>query len=72
VTIAELEKAVVRAALRWHHYRERYTWLRPSSIEGEEPHRMSYDRHWDKLEELEKVRDEAVADLAAARKEARR
>lgn len=73
MTIAALEKAVVRASLRWHNYRERYAPLKKAPGYPQlAPDRWADDHTHDKIEELEQAWQESVAHLAKARKRARR
>lgn len=66
-----VERDAIKAALRFHNYRERHTTVKKFS-NGGEPYRMAFDHIWDKLDELEKARDAAVAALAKARRKGRR
>lgn len=71
--LAELEKAVVRAGLRWHNYRERYAPLsKAPGYPQLEPARWADDATHDKCDELEAKLEQAIAMLAEARKRARR
>lgn len=67
--IDALERDVLRAALRWHNYRERHA---PVSTHPNypnlSPHRWASDRIWDRVDALEEAHHQAIARLAAARK----
>jgi hypothetical protein len=69
------ERAVLKAALRLHNYRERYNPIVPAPGYPNRPDmkgRWATDNIHDKVEELEQQLEKEIAKLAAARKTARR
>lgn len=69
----ELERAVIRAALRWYDFQEKHAPLtKAKGYPQLEPMRWADDATHDKIEALEQKTETAIARLAKARKKPRR